>query len=631
MVAPFINRMIVASLGAGLGALILTYIWGPQDLLRLYTVHYAGAMVMLSLIVLISIKLRPNLNNYQVILGAFFIALGPFLNLYLQGPQGEILSFLLPQLACIATFIRPSFRSNRTSAVHYLLGSTPLVIAFYTFFVIGASPPARIEPSLPERSDPKPTTPDVLLISIDTLRADIFDDPLIKKDLTVMQRMAQEGLRAPYAISSSSLTLPGHASMLTGLDSMEHGIRDNFDPVPPNLPWLANYFQEAGYHTAGVISNGLLSRDIGFGEGFEIYDDSEVPLRGDIRKLVNAISKMSWLGMAFEERKLLKALDWPLFRGYRTNRQAKERGRGKRTNLHALKFAELLLERDRPYFFFLHYMDPHDPYGTIAPYDLCLEENDANINIVQTDPNHGIMGETIEAIEKNLNSRERQWALQGLDKAQVDFTKRRYAEEMLFMDKCLLEIIGHIEKASRPTIIILTSDHGEHFGEHGLMLHGNSLFKENLRVPFFMMGPGVPSKTLLKQPVHLIDIAPTLLSLCGIESEQNYRGQNILDIANRHTILPRQHLAVDGERLAIMSGNQKLIGVFSETGEIIFPKGFGLFDINEDPNEENPNKNIDQRFLNAIEALLERDQYNVDAQKSDFQADMGNQLGYTGE
>ena len=276
-------------------------------------------------------------------------------------------------------------------------------------------------------------------------------------------------------------------------------------------------------------------------------------------------------------------------------------------------------------------MDPHDPYGTIAPYDLCLEENDANINIVQTDPNHGIMGETIEAIEKNLNSRERQWALQGLDKAQVDFTKRRYAEEMLFMDKCLLEIIGHIEKASRPTIIILTSDHGEHFGEHGLMLHGNSLFKENLRVPFFMMGPGVPSKTLLKQPVHLIDIAPTLLSLCGIESEQNYRGQNILDIANRHTILPRQHLAVDGERLAIMSGNQKLIGVFSETGEIIFPKGFGLFDINEDPNEENPNKNIDQRFLNAIEALLERDQYNVDAQKSDFQADMGNQLGYTGE
>ena len=278
-------------------------------------------------------------------------------------------------------------------------------------------------------------------------------------------------------------------------------------------------------------------------------------------------------------------------------------------------------------------MDPHDPYGTIAPYDLCLEseENDASISIVQTDPNHGIMGETIEAIEKNLNNPKRQWALQGLYKAQVDFTKRRYAEEMLFMDKCLLGIIGHIEKASRPTIIILTSDHGEHFGEHGLMLHGNSLFKENLRVPFFMMGPGVPSKTLLKQPVHLIDIAPTLLSLCGIESEQNYRGQNILDIANRHTILPRQHLAVDGERLAIMSGNQKLVGVFSETGEIIFPEGFGLFDINEDPNEENPNKNIDQRFLNAIEALLERDQYNVDAQKSDFQADMGNQLGYTGE
>ena len=49
----------------------------------------------------------------------------------------------------------------------------------------------------------------------------------------------------------------------------------------------------------------MLSRDIGFGEGFEIYDDSEVPLRGDIRKLVNAISKMSWLGMAFEERKLI--------------------------------------------------------------------------------------------------------------------------------------------------------------------------------------------------------------------------------------------------------------------------------------------------------------------------------------
>ncbi|MDP6963375.1 MAG: sulfatase-like hydrolase/transferase, partial [Planctomycetota bacterium] len=348
-----------------------------------------------------------------------------------------------------------------------------------------------------------------------------------------------------------------------------------------------------------------------------------------IRKFVDAIANSSWIGAAFAPSKLLKALDKPLFRAYRTHKNKAERGRAARTNKHALGFVDQLIEQPRPYFFFLHYLDPHDPYGTVAPYDMLLEQGRSSMAPVEVDPNHGVMGDTAIMVEKMLQSNDAQQREDA--KPMIDFMVRRYIEEMLFTDEAIGEVLSKIEDSGRETIVILTSDHGEHFGEHDLMKHGNSLYQENLRVPFFMYGPGIPEGLRTDQQIQLLDIAPTLYDLCDIDSDANLRGVNIVDLAQSNEIIEREHIAIDGNFFSIRIGNKKYIARWDDRLGLVLGDGLGYFDLDADGNEMKASDDIPAKFRDAIDEALDRDTYQVDAIKSGFQADMGHQLGYTGE
>ncbi|MDE0586580.1 MAG: hypothetical protein OSB63_08180, partial [Planctomycetota bacterium] len=148
---------------------------------------------------------------------------------------------------------------------------------------------------------------------------------------------------------------------------------------------------------------------------------------------------------------------------------------------------------------------------------------------------------------------------------------------------------------------------------------------------FFMYGPGVPQGVQTAQQIQLIDIAPTLLELCDIETDQQFRGLNIVDLTGAERDLQRQHITIDGNFFSIVMGNKKYIARWNEKFGVVLGDGLGLFDLSTDPHELNPSSEITLPFLKAIDAALERDSYQEGQVRSDFQVDMGHQLGYTGE
>jgi arylsulfatase A-like enzyme len=211
------------------------------------------------------------------------------------------------------------------------------------------------------------------------------------------------------------------------------------------------------------------------------------------------------------------------------------RANARRTTDHALRLIRQLQAQPAPYYLFVHYMDPHDPY---------LPPPDSGCDAGRQRPAHAAAPEhadwrRLQRIARDLRSGEPS-AEQA--RAQV---KALYDGEVRYVDRALGELLEQVEHGGRPTIVLLTADHGEQFGDHGLMTHGDSVYEAGLRVPFMLAGPGVPVRRL-SHPPHLIDVAPTLLALAGLDRS----GLPGLDLS-REIPTARPHLARAGPHAAL--------------------------------------------------------------------------------
>ncbi|MCH2100407.1 MAG: sulfatase-like hydrolase/transferase, partial [Planctomycetes bacterium] len=176
-----------------------------------------------------------------------------------------------------------------------------------------------------------------------------------------------------------------------------------------------------------------------------------------------------------------------------------------------------------------------------------------------------------------------------------------YDEEILAMDADLRRLFDALRDSGRPTLVVITSDHGEHFGEHGLMEHSNSVYKELVQVPFLMLGYNgvvVPIGEL-PGPPSVIDIVPTMYSAAGlrygVSGIDGLQGLNLLDDSQR-TLLPGRPLKMAwssrtaGDRIAVVQGARKLIaqaqgGEFIDSEPII--TWLEAYQFDEDPGEQN--------------------------------------------
>ncbi len=308
--------------------------------------------------------------------------------------------------------------------------------------------------------------PNVLLISIDSLRADhlhCYGYP--RATSPAIDALARDGVRFATAVAPTSWTLPSHVTLLSGLPPVRHGVIDHDRQIAPETPLLAEVLRHTGYATAGFVAGAYLHSTFGFARGFEHYDDETVMEKPDHRVQKKNTSQES----------------------YAVTRAWLEQWQRERP--------------DDPFFVFLHLWDVHYDFKPTPPYDRMF------------DPDYRGTVTGFHFMDSPL-------VHPGMSRRDLEHLIALYDGEIRLTD----EYIGHLVTLLREmdvlddTIIVITADHGEEFFEHGHKGHRNNLYDETLLVPLIVHYPRrVPAGVVVEGQVRLMDVAPTILALTGVE------------------------------------------------------------------------------------------------------------------
>ncbi len=328
-------------------------------------------------------------------------------------------------------------------------------------------PPSDVYWTPPTIESPGPASGlNIILISIDTLRADHLGCYGAGRDTSPnLDRLARDGVRFRQAIAPSSWTLPSHASMLTGLNPSHHeavGYSLNTH-LSDQYPTLAELLWDSGYDTVAFTEGGFVSPYLGFARGFERYDAPMLNTDGLSQNLEEA---HRWLQQPHR----------------------------------------------RPFFLFFHTYAVHMPYAPPPPYDTMF------------DPDYrGPFQKAFMPLDYKPYAQ-----LDNLDAPTVRHLEALYDGEIRHLDTRLgklFDLLTSSELASR-TCVIVTSDHGEEFKEHGNLFHHRAkLYEELIRVPLIVWCPGRPGGgRVIEQPASLVDIAPTVLDLVGAPTHEGFDG-----------------------------------------------------------------------------------------------------------
>jgi arylsulfatase A-like enzyme len=311
--------------------------------------------------------------------------------------------------------------------------------------------------------------PNILLISIDSLRADHLGCYGYERPTSpAIDALGQEGVIFGEAISQAPWTLPSHASLLTSLYGRTHQTNDISRQLPSQVPTIASELSKAGYETAAVVSGTFMKKQFGLNSGFDHYDDD--------------IAEMS-------HKESHEAVTSP--------------------GIHQ-KAEEFLADVQEPFMLFLHYWDVHYDYDPPPPYD------------TKFDPDYeGSI--TSKSFLKNRRIQP------GMAEADLDHVVSLYDGEIGWVDEHIAKLLANLEASGldERTIVILTADHGDEFFEHGGKGHSHSLYHELVHVPLIIRGPGITPGGRISAPVELIDIMPTILDLTGLDAPEGLQGRSL--------------------------------------------------------------------------------------------------------
>ena len=342
----------------------------------------------------------------------------------------------------------------------------------------------------------KKRVPYVFLIVLDTVRADRLSMYGPHKTSPNLEELSRSSVIFENCIASSPWTLPSHVSLFTGLYPVEHGSHQNKDlkkislrPMSKTCTTLADVFAAAGYRTAGIVANHvMLNRMFNVNKGFDIYT---------CFKNIGSIYKYPY-------RPLL-----PLF-CYATNILPKyflSYMPAEELN----KSVEACLERlsPDPFFVFINYMDAHAPYCPPRPFSSYF----AASSFPQ-----------IRRLQKLLGR-----MLPGLGESSPDtFDLSQYDGEIAYLDHHLGKLFAQLKTMGiyNSSLIVVTSDHGELFNEHGLHGHQCSMYEGVIKVPLLIKFPYSKKSVREPGPITLSDLYPTMLSTCGLPVPQGVSGNS---------------------------------------------------------------------------------------------------------
>jgi arylsulfatase A-like enzyme len=335
-----------------------------------------------------------------------------------------------------------------------------------------------------------PGSPNVLIVVLDTVRADHVSSYGYSRTTTpFIDRLGAEGAVFDNAYSTSSWTLPAHGSLLTGLLPHEHGATTaKLDGTPP---MLSEALLARGYRTAAFSANvDWFTRRHGFGRGFIRF--------GDFFQSFGDMAGRTLFGRMFDEYVAEQFHVTPL----------RSRVLAADVNRAAVQWLDRSAS-SAPFFLVLNYFDAHGPFEPPQPYR----------NKFSSVPNPGGL-----IRERTLRQRPH------LTTAQLQGEIDAYDGGIAYLDHQIEALMGELERrgAANDTVVIIVSDHGEGFGEHGLFTHRDALYRELIRVPLLMRWPGhVPSHARFTTPVSIADIPATVIDLLKAPPTAGMPGQSL--------------------------------------------------------------------------------------------------------
>ena len=384
------------------------------------------------------------------------------------------------------------------------------------------------------------TRPNVVLITVDTLRADRLGSYGHGRSTTPhLDALAERGIRYSRSISQAPHTHPSMASMLTSAYPTSLG--GDLKYIPYDLPTVAEVFQNAGYRTAAVSSNVWIKRALGFDQGFDHFDQTSA-----MSEFYNDLARIDWKNASHVSDAGIAWLDARPADG-------------------------------RPFFLWLHYLDPHHPYDPQAPFAERFATPErtpppavAELNTLPT----GEQTERLMALTEEDPETSR---------ASFDAILDLYDGEIAFTDEQIGRVLDHLAALGLDgsTAIAFTADHGEEFLDHDSWGHSHTLYNELIHVPLILAYPDQPRRGIVRDNVvRTLDIAPTLIDIAGLPIPKTMRGRSLLQ-------LERRRPPADPPALSVLTSKRQL-SVELKGWKLIYSPRDGkaqLYDLNNDPGE----------------------------------------------
>ncbi|MEO8294436.1 MAG: sulfatase [Gemmatimonadota bacterium] len=450
------------------------FLFGSPDVIWMAPLANAVLFLVAGLLVLGLKAMFPSRITWRTAFGAYLFLAS--LALLLMYPPLSHLAAALLALGVAVQGGRMAGRASRLIAAMARRMTAPLLVLVVILGVVQhgwyAWTERRMLSALPKS---KEGAPNVLLIVLDTVRSlnlSLYGYP--KETTPELTRWAARGVRFDRALSTAPWTFPSHATMFTG--RMPHELTASWmTPLSDQYPTLSELLGRRGYATAGFAANTLYcSRETGLSRGFSHWADYLIS--------PGEFARSSALG------RLL--IDNPEYRQLTGNFQTPGRKSAEDVNGEMLEW--LGDGKDRPFFVFLNYFDAHGPYLPPAPFDVKFGPAPADRYRRFTErPRRGVPAPDILREEEDA-----------------------YDASIAYLDHQLGQLFDELERRGQMenTLVVVVSDHGEEFGEHGLMGHGNSLYRPSLQVPLiFWRKNHIPAHRVVTQAVSVRDLAATIM------------------------------------------------------------------------------------------------------------------------
>jgi arylsulfatase A-like enzyme len=491
---------LVAGLVEGLGLLaVFGYGWLTPNNVRAGVtaeIIWISAIVNLGLFLLLAIlggliqRLLPRVEVVRLLVLLFlFIACVDWFAL--SGRLGPIA--VLALAGGIAVSFYRWFQNNVTNALNRIQRTLPalVAIAIIAFLAIEGTTWLRERSAIAKLPAAAPGSPNVLVVVIDTLRADHLPIYGYNRETSPhLDAIAKQGVTFEEAITPSPWTLGSHASLLTGRYPHEHGI-DHEVALDRKFPTLPEIFDAHGYRTGGFSANlYYFARRTGLTRGFVHFEDYFYSV-GDM------FFRTLW-GRVLNKY----APDNPRFD------ELYARKRAPQVNEELLNWVDQ--DRSRPFFAFINYFDVHEPYLPLHPYREMFYGASAK--------------EAPPSPDQGIKRKEHPYLYRLSRMSPQDFQHQidAYDGGIYYVDEQIANLFAELQKRglSQNTLVVITSDHGECLGDHGLLTHWNALYRELVHVPLVYYWPGkIPAGVRVNKTVSAASLPATVLQLAGIKTD----------------------------------------------------------------------------------------------------------------